>query len=97
MQRITIILEDALYQELKAAVSREPMSPETWATEAVESALASRRLPFVRPSASAVRLPGAVENMMDPRPAMAEHRAAGPLVPSEIPTLTELRSVEDIT
>ena len=51
MQQVTIKLSDELYSELQR-VSEDVLemcySPERWATEAVESALASRRLPRVR-------------------------------------------------
>jgi hypothetical protein len=51
MQQITIKLSDDLYAELLSASSdvlEMCYSPERWATEAVESALASRRLPRVK-------------------------------------------------
>lgn len=53
MQQITIALRDELYAELvqAAAATRErAFGPEHWAEEAVEAALATRRLPrFARP------------------------------------------------
>jgi len=51
MQRVTVNLSDELFAELQS-VSEDVLemcySPEKWATEAVESALATRRLPRVR-------------------------------------------------
>ena len=50
MRQITLTLPDALYTELEAAsasVREHGFTPETWAQEAVESALATRRLPSV--------------------------------------------------
>lgn len=48
MQQVTIKLSDEMYTELPS-VSQDVLemcySPEKWATEAVESALATRRLP----------------------------------------------------
>jgi hypothetical protein len=51
MRQITLTLPDALYTELEAAsasVREHGFTPETWAQEAVESALATRRLPGVQ-------------------------------------------------
>jgi hypothetical protein len=48
VRKITLVLSDALYAELETASAgaRElGFGPETWAQEAVESALATRRLP----------------------------------------------------
>ena len=51
MQRVTVNLSDELFAELQS-VSEDVLemcySPEKWATEAVESALATRRLPRAR-------------------------------------------------
>ena len=50
MQQVTIKLSDALYRELENAASNTlemGFGPERWATEALEAALASRRLPRV--------------------------------------------------
>jgi hypothetical protein len=71
---IEVAIEDELYSELQAAVSGLPMSPESWAAECVESVLATRRLPNVRPS---VYAPRDRENMLATSPQMAEHRAHG--------------------
>ena len=52
MRRIVISLSDTLYATLSevSANAHEPMlTPEVWATECVESALASIRLPNVTP------------------------------------------------
>ena len=95
MRQIVIRLSEEMYGELKAAVAHEPMAPETWAEEAVEAALATRRLPFVRPSNSEVRLPGA-ERAIDHRPMFAECRAAGPMRAADVPTLRDLESISEI-
>jgi hypothetical protein len=52
MRRLTIVLPDALYEELESVAAGHEMTfgPETWAQEAVESALATRRLPNVAPA-----------------------------------------------
>ena len=50
MPRLIISLSDELFRELQAASSAAHemlCTPETWAQEAVESAIASRRLPNV--------------------------------------------------
>ena len=50
MRRVTIKLPDILYNELRAisdCTREHGYTPELWAQEAVESALATRRLPNV--------------------------------------------------
>ena len=50
MQQVTIKLSDALYRELQSVsedVREQCLSPERWAAEALEAALATRRLPRV--------------------------------------------------
>ena len=48
--RFEVELPDELESELQAAARESRISPITWAGEAVWSALASRRLPKVKPS-----------------------------------------------
>jgi hypothetical protein len=51
MQQVTIKLSDEMYAELQRVcddVRETCYSPEKWATEALESALATRRLPRVK-------------------------------------------------
>ena len=50
MRHITITLNDTMYAELETVAAGTPdltFSPATWAQEAVEAALASRRLPAI--------------------------------------------------
>jgi hypothetical protein len=59
VRQITITLSDELYTELESAstnVREHGFGPETWAQEAVESALADRRLPRVKPAAYGARI-----------------------------------------
>ena len=51
MQCVTIPLSDELYRELESVsedVLEQGYTPQMWAKEALEAALASRRLPRVR-------------------------------------------------
>lgn len=68
MRAVTIVLPDALYAELETASSKARelgFGPQAWAQEAVESALASRRLPSVAVGRCGARVFTAVE---DPEP-----------------------------
>ncbi len=93
MKRIEISLDGPMFQELQAASRENGLSPHSWACEAIESVLATRRLPRVVPSASRPRM---AETMMRSR-AEVESRAAGPLKAGEIPTTDELDCLADIT
>ncbi len=93
MRQIKIEINDTLYKELEAATANEPGgTPRTWACDAVEAALAARRLPRVRPATSAPRM---VETMMRSR-AEVECRAAGPMAAADIPTMDDLDGLADI-
>jgi hypothetical protein len=73
MRKIEIRLDDALYEELTTASEEQGLTPWGFAGEAVESCLASRRLPRVKASTSTPRLTGTVE-----KAALVEHRYVGP-------------------
>jgi hypothetical protein len=93
MRRLEIFLQDELYSELEAATATDSMmTPQGWASEAVEAALATRRLPRVKP---AVSLPRMVETMMRSR-GEVECRTAGPMTAAEVPTLDDLDCLADI-
>lgn len=97
MPQIKFEISNELYKELKAATVNEPgETPRSWARDAVEAALATRRLPRVRPSTSVPRMSGTVETAMLDGPQFVEHRAAGPLDPSEVPTLLDAEGLADI-
>jgi hypothetical protein len=62
MRRITLVLPEELFSELQSAstdIHEQGFTPERWAQEAVESVLASRRLPRVQSSAQCGRHNGA--------------------------------------
>ncbi len=95
MKRVTVVLSDELYGELLSAVSTEPgIGPDTWAAEAVEAALATRRLPYVIPSPRDARM---IETARDHRPLMAERRTGGPMNAADIPRTDDLELLSDIT
>jgi hypothetical protein len=71
MPRVTITLSDELFAELErvsAGANDLGFGPETWAQEAVESALATRRLPGVSQGRYGGRAPGSpsLEETYDP-------------------------------
>jgi hypothetical protein len=71
--RITITLPRELGRELKAAAAAcafgdERLSPALWAQEAVESVLASRRLPKIAPGRYGARVIGAEKPEESPEP-----------------------------
>jgi hypothetical protein len=89
MRRLEIFLQDELYNELeKVTATDNMMTPQGWACEAVEAALATRRLPRVKAHVSLPR-------MMRSR-AQVEHRTAGPMAAAEVPTLDDLERLSDI-
>ena len=93
MRRLEIFLQDELYRELEAATATDSMmTPQGWASEAVEAALASRRLPRVKP---AVSVPRMVETMMRSRGGV-ERRTAEPMAAAEIPTAEDMDCLADI-
>lgn len=94
--KLTIEISDALFLELLNVIANEPgVSPHGWAAECVEATLATRRLPFVKPSPHGP-LARKLENMLDTRPQFAEHRAVG-MRAADVPTLGDLDCLADIT
>jgi hypothetical protein len=89
-----ISLEDALIAELEHVALQRQLTPRQFVQEVVECALAARRLPFVRPSVMAARMTKA-ECPVNPRPMLAESRDV--LAPMDIPTVTDMNCLEDIT
>jgi hypothetical protein len=62
MRNITIALPEELFSELQSAsadIHEQGFTPERWAQEAVESVLATRRLPRAQPSVQCGRHNGA--------------------------------------
>lgn len=73
MRKVEISLDDELYKELTTASKEQGLTPWGFAGEAVESCLASRRLPRVQPSTLAPRMAATAETaMLDVR--VVEHR-----------------------
>ncbi len=71
MRKITIQLSDALYSELaevSAGVREHGYSADMWAAEAVESALAARRLPKVPPGKHGPHTRKEIEIEAEPEP-----------------------------
>lgn len=69
MREVVLSLSDGMFAELEAVAGRVHemgFGPEQWATEAVESVLASRRLPRVTPGTLGGRVKGFV--LEDPAP-----------------------------
>ena len=77
MRSVTIHLDDELFRELETAAaetSKRHFPPEAWAAEAVESVLASRRLPRFTKAESR---PQMTRNDHEPH-ALVEHRVVLP-------------------
>lgn len=88
-------LPPELVAELQTAAAQSRCTPESFAAETLEAALAARRLPSVRPGQQGPRRERFFETAVDIRPLVAEMRA-GPLDSAEIPTADELSAIEDI-
>src|SRR5438046_7199171 len=85
-----------LVDELQKAASESRTSPETFAAQTIEASLASRRLPRVQSAPYGVRIPSVWQpNVVREDTPDAFER--GPLSPAEVPTLSDLESVTDIT
>jgi hypothetical protein len=91
---ISLALPDSLAAELDEAAAISQCSAPRFVYELVEAALAARRLPRVRPAPGQGR---SAEYALDPRPAFAECRTAGPLRAADIPTVGDLDCLSDIT
>ena len=87
-----------LVKELHKAASESKTSPEKFAAETLEAGLAARRLPKIPSAAYGARVPGSASGwqpstLPEDEPVAFEN----PLGPADVPTLTELESVSDIT
>jgi hypothetical protein len=104
MRLLVIGLEDELASEIERDMN-ETMQHESpserghtdvaaWVTQIVEAHLASRRLRTVKSVLARPRMFG--ETALSRAPRVAEHRDAGPMTATEIPTLDELGCLVDI-
>jgi len=76
--QIKINLDPEMIRELETASRENQLTPQGFAAECIESVLASRRLPTVRPSTSATRMSRTAETAMLDVPRLTEHRYVGP-------------------
>ena len=95
MATVTVVIEDGLIPELEIAALRCHCSAQQWAADAVEAALATRRLPSVRQAMLGPRVQSQRANTSQHR--FPEQRDTEPMLPIDIPTVTDLDTVSDIT
>lgn len=90
---ISCELPTQLIDELEKAASESRTTPETFVAQTIEASLAARRLPKIQAGSLGARGAGW-------QPKISVHDVAfknAPLSPAEVPTLSDLESVTDIT
>jgi hypothetical protein len=96
--RLTISCElpTLLIAELEKAAHETATTPETFAAQTIEASLAARRLPNIPAARHGARIPSSWQPSTIPADDVPV-AFNGPLSPAEVPTLSDLESVGDIT
>ena len=90
---ISCELPTPLLDELHKAASESRTTPETFVAQTIEASLAARRLPKVQSAPYGARVTGWQPKV----PANDAPVFERPLSPADVPTLSDLDSVTDIT
>jgi hypothetical protein len=92
---ISCELPTLLVDELHKAASESRTTPETFAAQTIEAGLAARRLPKIQAAPYGARIAAGWQPKIIPADGVAFSDA--PLSPADVPTLSDLESVTDIT
>jgi hypothetical protein len=91
---ISCELPTLLVDELNRAASESRTTPETFAAQTIEAGLAARRLPKIQAAPYGARVAGWQPKVTTNDAPVSER---GPLLPADVPTFSDLATVEDIT